>query len=235
MKKSLFNFLALACTILPLCSCDMLNLGGNQEMRIETTDYTLAPEGGVIEVKFVPVLAWTATCSENWLTCTPASGEASEEEVVMTVMISPNFTSKRIAEIVLSTAAGDVCITVVQKATDITEVIEQTAYEVSAAGGEIEIEFMPLADWTVECAEDWVDISPNSGTAASKKKTVTLTIDPNTGDARSATVKILFAGTAVEIKVNQAAGDPNNQTPPGNDDDQSSTEDVIIGDDIYVD
>ena len=223
MKKSLFNVLTAVAAIFSLAACSVFTPNSKQEIRIETTEYSISAAGGEIEVKFVPVLAWTATCEEEWLTFSPASGDATEEEVVMTLSVTSNGLAMRAADIVLSTETGNVHLTVVQEAADLSSIFEQTEFEAPIEGDEIKVKFIPPTDWTVECEEDWVSFSPESGTASTRKKTITISVDSNAGGkAREAIVYVVFEDGEMEITINQAGesaaspSDPDDPSKPDN-------------------
>lgn len=235
--------MTLAVAIFSFAACESLGQGGKQEIRIDETEFSISPEGGEVEVKFVPVLAWTATCEADWLTLSPASGDASESEIIMTVKVGPNASSQRIAAIVLSTESGDVNLSVTQEGFDYSKILEQTEYDIPIEGEEIKIKFIPPVDWTAECDAEWVYLSADSGKASKTKKTLTITVDSNEGgNARNAVVSLFFGEEEVVVTLRQQGenattpdkpsgpdnpSDPDNPSNPDNpsDPDDPSTPD----------
>ena len=220
MKKILFNMLIAVAAVSIFASCTTLTPDGNKAISIETTEFSVPAEGGDIQVKFIPSLAWTATCEESWLTLSPASGDASESEIIMTVTVAPNASSQRIAAIVLSTESGDVNLSVTQEGFDYSKILEQTEYDIPIEGEEIKIKFIPPVDWTAECDAEWVYLSADSGKASKTKKTLTITVDSNEGgNARKAVINLYFGEEEVVVTLRQKgenATTPDNPSGPDN-------------------
>ena len=91
-----------------------------------------------------------------------------------------------------------------------------TSYEVPAAGGSIDINIETNTDYTVsipEAAAGWVSVD---GSRAMRQETITLTVEANTGDARSASVWLTGKdGTALaEIELSQKAMEVEHLTIP---------------------
>ena len=75
---------------------------GPQETLVKTTQFNLPQEGGSVEVKFTPFTSWSISCDSDFITIDPTSGDASEEEVVVTVTVAPNEGEARTASLVVS-------------------------------------------------------------------------------------------------------------------------------------
>lgn len=124
-----------------------------------------------------------------------------------------------------------------QEAIDIDSVFEQTEYSIPAEGGELEVDFTPPADWSIECNKAWITIDPLSGSASEKTRTLTILVDENENDdERRALVHVLFGEEEVDITIRQSGrtGSPEDPDVPGNDNGQSGTEDIIPDDDIIA-
>ena len=200
IRTLFFAFAAIAASM--FASCTALFPEGENAIRIDATEYSVPAEGGEVQIKFVPVLAWTAACEEEWLTFSPASGDASAEEVIMTLSADSNGLSRRTAEIILSTSAGEVTITLIQESVGLDSLFQQTEYDVPVEGDEIKIKFTAPVDWIAECEEDWISLSPESGQASARKKTLTVAVDSNEGGkARTAHVYIIFADDTVFLQI----------------------------------
>lgn len=221
IRTLFFAFAAIAASM--FASCTALFPEGENAIRIDATEYSVPAEGGEVQIKFVPVLAWTAACEEEWLTFSPASGDASAEEVIMTLSADSNGLSMRTAEIILSTSAGEVTITLIQESVGLDSLFQQTEYDVPVEGDDIKIKFTAPVDWIAECEEDWISLSPESGQASARKKTLTVTVDSNEGGkARTAHVYIIFADDTVEIKIRQEGDSSDNSG--GSDDTNAPTD-----------
>ena len=195
---------------------------GKKEISIATTAYSIPAEGGPLEVRFKSSLAWSASCAADWLTFMPASGDASEEEVLMKLTISENTSAKRVAEIVLSSDAGKVHVSVTQQGVDFSSLIDKKEFSVPAKGDKITITFVSPVNWTAECDQEWVKVSPKSEQASTRKKTLTITVSPNNEEkSREAYVYVQFGTEDVEIVIRQegtASGNPDNPDQPSDPD-----------------
>ena len=89
--------IAISVAVLILSACTQKTPEGPREMVMDTTEFSLAAEGGTIELKFIPISSWTALCEESWVSYTPESGDASKEEAVLTIEVSANSDGERTA------------------------------------------------------------------------------------------------------------------------------------------
>lgn len=104
----------LVVAMLSLTACPELMPDSEELLEFEVTEYSIPSEGGQVKVRFVPTIDWTASCDAEWLTFSPASGVASDQEAVITVDVKSNTSSQRIAELTVSSDFGDVIITFTQ-------------------------------------------------------------------------------------------------------------------------
>ena len=90
--------------------------GGNgDEIVLEETKFSLPAEGGRVDVTFVPVAAWSATCAESFVTITPSSGEMSAEEVTVSISVGKNTTPlERVIKVLLTVGEQDIVLTITQ-------------------------------------------------------------------------------------------------------------------------
>ena len=61
---------------------------GNEFISVSETSFTIAKEGGNLSLKVSSNEQWTAVCSEDWLTVTPATGSGNAD-VVIAVAAAP--------------------------------------------------------------------------------------------------------------------------------------------------
>ena len=111
----------LSMLIIGFTSCEDLIGGGNKlpaDMVMENTEFSLPAKGGKVELKFKPLSAWTALSEDAWVKISPESGEASKEEVVVTITAGKNEGEKRTASVVLSFETNDITITIEQDAAE---------------------------------------------------------------------------------------------------------------------
>ena len=198
--------------IIGFASCDGL-MGPEdetpKEMVLDSTEFSLPADGGEFQLIFVPNSAWTASCEDSFVSYDPKSGEAVADTVVMTVKVAKNKAQEaRTSTLVLSFETNDVKVTIKQAGLTITAGIEQTEFQVSAYGEDIDIKFLPVADWEASCSrkdKEWISFDPESGTASSRKKTFTISVEENTDEEpREGIVYLAFAnGEEYEFKITQ--------------------------------
>jgi hypothetical protein len=138
--------------------------------------------------------------------------------------------------------------------------MDQTEYEIPAAGGVLKVSFIPLSDWSATCGEGYISLSPSSGFSSTEKTELSIKVQENTHPVqRVAEILIRFETNDITLTVTQAAaaekpvepeppgtpetpenpekpGTPENPENPGTPenpgDGSGSTEDVVPGKDI---
>ena len=81
-----------------------------------------------------------------------------------------------------------------------------TSFELSADGGSSTINFTANRDWRVNSSDNWITLSPSSGTASNGTIAVTVKCNANnTYDERIATVSISMEGLSQSVTVKQSA------------------------------
>lgn len=122
MKQRFLLLLASILGIAFLSSCDEFPFPGSgdgDDFVLEKTDFTLPATGGNVDVTFIPVTSWSAQCADPFVTINPASGQASDQEVTLTIKVAPNYEPvERVIKVLLSIADKDVVLTVIQSANE---------------------------------------------------------------------------------------------------------------------
>ena len=118
MKQRVLLLFAAMSAVLCLSSCDGLQLpGADEDFTLEKTEFTLPADGGKVEVTFIPVTSWSAQCADASVTISPASGEASTEEITLFISVGKNTkTEARVIKVLLSIAENDYVLTITQAA-----------------------------------------------------------------------------------------------------------------------
>ena len=116
MKQRVLLLLTLVSAALFLASCDEFPFpGSGDKVVLEETKFSLPAAGGKVEVTFIPVSSWSATCAESFVNITPASGEASEKEITISISVGKNTdTSERVIKVLLTVAEQDIVLTITQ-------------------------------------------------------------------------------------------------------------------------
>lgn len=114
MKQAVKLF-ALMAAIVSLASCEGLFPMPGGMVNLEKTEFTLPSEGGIVEVAFIPITSWTASCADSNVTLEPSSGEKSETETILRISVTKNTAPvDRIIKVLLSFESQDLVLTVTQ-------------------------------------------------------------------------------------------------------------------------
>lgn len=87
---------------------------------------------------------------------------------------------------------------------------EQNTLEFEKAGGDQTLVLTSTRDWTATCAESWVGLSKVSGTGSTKSQQITISVDPNDGYDRSASISFVAGDKLVtrNVILRQAGSGP---------------------------
>ena len=174
------------------------------EMVFATTEFSVSADGGVIELKFVPTSSWSASCQESFISYDPKSGDASENEVVMTINVDKNKKEARKAVLTLSFETNDVLFTIDQEGKTPKMKLDETEFSAKAEGDQIEISFDPVSDWTATCEEEWISFNPKSGKLEDGAQTMVVKVAENeTEGERVAELVLSFASNDVKVTITQ--------------------------------
>ena len=81
------------------------------------------------------------------------------------------------------------------------------SYTFTRDGGTQSFSFTCNRDWSISTTEDWISVSPSSGTVSEEAVAVTIKCNPNsTYDPRTATLTVMAEDLAETITVNQETG-----------------------------
>ena len=163
----------------------------------ENLDYTYTGGAGVITVTTPSGCDWSVSEAVDWITITSGGNGSGNGTVSYSVSANSSAVSR----------SGEINVagqphTVTQGPAPCTYRISPTSRSIDASGGTYSIAVTAPGgcDWTASESASWLRITPTSD---SGDGTVTVTVDRNTGAARSATITI--AGQA--HRVSQSAAD----------------------------
>lgn len=91
--KRIILFVLTAVSLLFISSCEPPKTDEIVKVAIDDTEYTLPAEGGTVEVSFIPLTAWKAQCTEDFVEISPSSGEALTEAITVTMSVAANENS----------------------------------------------------------------------------------------------------------------------------------------------
>ena len=199
------------------------------ELTVSEDELAAGADGGSLTFTVTSNVAWTAVAADaEWITITPASGEASAEAVTVTVAVvaNPAF-AERTAAITVSGEGVEETITVSQGfSTPLT--LSKTSLEVVAEGGEVTFAVTSKAAWTatVPAEADWVTLNPASGEASAEAVTVTATVSENPLlTERTAVITVTAAGIEETVTLVQ---EPNTPKPEAMEGDGSEANPYLI-------
>jgi hypothetical protein len=157
---------------------------------IAPTSFSVTAAGGstTVAVTTSSDCAWSTSGAPDWIVITSGSGTGNGS---VTIAAQPNTGAPRTA---MLTIAGQTFQ--MDQAGTCAYVINPATYAPTAAGGSIEVTVTTTGAcaWNTSNAPGWVSVTGGSGTGSGK---LTVTVQPNTGNTRSATLTI--AGQAFTI------------------------------------
>ena len=167
MKKYLSIFaLAAAAFLLPL-GCDKneetdtpdekdppVIVEDEGKIRTDVNALAFGDEAETLDVEMTASLAWTASCSDSWVSVKPASGEAGTFKIGVSVEANEGD-EPRSATVTLTCGKATAKIAVVQVEKGAL-VVAADSIPVPAEGGSIEIRVNTNRDVTAETDADWI-------------------------------------------------------------------------------
>ena len=153
-------------------------------------------------VKVTCNVDWTVSCTESWVSLSPASGTGDGS---FKITVTPNEAfSERTAVVKVVAAEKSAEVQVTQFANVPSVAITPASTDaVAAAGGTVEVTVTSNTDWTVTSSQDWAQVSPASGSKSGK---FTVTVAANAAfEERSATITATAQDKTAEITIKQQA------------------------------
>lgn len=132
-------------------------------VTIKTDETVVSVEGGVVSIALNATVAWTAKSSQDWVTISPASGNAGDATIKASVLKN-DTTDDRKAVITITAGTAKATYNLVQSQKDAVEVPTKE-FTIAAEGGVVEIPVSSNVDLTVLIPEsvDWIkQTEPNS-------------------------------------------------------------------------
>lgn len=176
------------------------------EVSEDSFDIAGAATGGSFTV--TSSRAWTASSSADWLTVSPASGDASvSSPAIVRFSAATNVSvSERTAQITITSGDDTKTITVTQAGFVPEITLSTSSMSFEAAGSSSSFSVTSNVYWTVSSDQSWLTLSPTAGSASSYSSGVTVTVAENTEyEERTATISVTGQGVTKTISVTQAA------------------------------
>ena len=160
--------------------------------------------GGTFSINFTATAAWTASIgnsrADSWISVSPASGEAGEKSVTITVA-SNESTDERSASVFLTCGEEQETIVVTQKQKDAL-ILSQQVYELPDVESVIELEVQANVSYETSISVDWIEpVTSRSLT----KETLTFRVAANEStEQRSGTITVKSGELEETVNVYQA-------------------------------
>ena len=175
-------------------------------VTIKTDETIVSVEGGVVSIAFNATVAWTAKSSQNWVTISPASGNAGDATIKASVLKN-DTNDNRNAEITITAGTAKATYNLVQSQKDAV-VVPTTEFAVGAEGDVVEIPFSANVDVKVLIPEavDWIKQTEPNGVKGMVDKKVYLLVDASTDlEPRTANITLTDGTISQVVKISQAA------------------------------
>lgn len=181
------------------------------EITLDATAVNFTTDGGSTVVTFSSSDAWTAEAINNradaWCSVSPTSGSAGNSQVTITTTAN-DTTDDRTATVVIKSGTIQKTIAVSQKQKDALTVTS-SKFEVSADGGEIEIEVKANIDFNVEIDESAKSWVTHRSTRAMKTSTLLFEVDENSdSEKRKANITITSGKLRETVTIYQESNKP---------------------------
>ena len=215
MKKLLLYLFAIMAFVACTDSGDNENPNNSKpnapEITLDTAAANFTTEGGSTIVTFTSSDAWTAEVINNradgWCSISPASGSAGNARVTITTTVN-DTTDDRTATVIIKSGTTQKTIAVSQKQKDALTVTS-SKFEISADGGEVEIEVKANIDFNIEIEESAKSWITHRSTRAMKTSTLIMEVAENDdAEKRKANITITSGNLMEKITIYQEGASP---------------------------
>lgn len=210
MKKLANNFICVAAMMMAAAAafsaCEPQEGKVDPKVEVSQSEITSESAGETYDITVTSNVAWNAQIAnqDTWVVVKPASGEAGETPVTVTVKKN-NSDQPRETSISFIGETSTATVAVKQFAKDVVT-IDKKAFEVTPAGGSDAVKVTANTEWTATVSEgaDWVTVAPATGAAGEATATVTVSANA-TAQAREAKVTFTAGDAKAEYTISQAA------------------------------
>lgn len=172
------------------------------------TSIELSADGGSSTINFTANRDWTSSCSDSWVSISPASGSAADGPVAIRVSCNANTTYEdRTATVTIRMEDLSQTISIRQPA-NLGVVLPKQTFDLQSGANSIDVEVQANVQYAVSTSVDWIK---QTGTKGLTSNTLTFSIEENkTYDAREGKITIKPQNSSVQeqvISVKQAQKD----------------------------
>ena len=210
MKRLANNFICAAAMMLAAAvafsACTPQDEKVTPKVEVSQNEITSESAGETYDITVTSNVAWNAQIAnkDTWVTVKPASGQAGETAVKVTVKKN-NSDAQRETSITFTGETATATVAVKQFGKDVVT-IDKNTYEVTPAGGSDAVKVTANTEWTATVSEgaDWVTVAPATGAAGETTATVTVAAN-ETSAARTAKVTFTAGSATAEYTISQEA------------------------------
>lgn len=176
----------------------------NVQFEVDVSEVAFKAEGGEEKINLTSNVAWNLSFDADWLSVNPSSGEEGTT-IAIVAEKNENAGVPRVSELTITPAVGDPIIISISQAAIVQEFsVDATEVTFVQKGEGKVIELTANLSWQATSNEEWISVSPASGTG---NTTIALIASENVGPRRVATVTITpEVGDPLTISVSQDAG-----------------------------
>lgn len=206
--KTIKNAILVALALCFASSCE----NGPSGLGLTPRSVDLPAKGGTAQIAFSAAQDWTANASADWVTLSPASGQAGDIIVTLTVAENTSTTPRTATVTVTEPSIGmSDAITVSQEGAEVIPdpVLQLSAHETSlgAGGGSAQLTVQTNREWTATPDSDWIVATPDKGIAGNITVTLTVAENPDT-QPRTGTVTFKADNLTEIFTISQYAQKP---------------------------
>ena len=187
-----------------LCGCDRPGAEVSGEIKLSSSSKDIVnidADGSKENVRFDSALDWHVEFAEDWLTVDPMEGGPGSGRIAISA--GANETAEARQAIVKICSDGfELPITVNQDPFVATFDLLSTEKTMTAAGGEFVIEVYTDVSFEYHCDASWVHLPE---TKAPRTRKVSVQVDPNTAEERSAVITFCSGNTCKAFNLTQRA------------------------------
>ena len=210
MKRLANNFICAAAMVLAAAvafsSCKPQEQKVDPKVEVSQNEITSESAGETYDITVTSNVAWNAQIAnkDTWVVVKPASGEAGETAVKVTVKKN-NSDAQRETSITFTGETATATVAVKQFGKDVVT-IDKNTYEVTPEGGSDAVKVTANTEWTATVSEgaNWVTVAPATGAAGETTATVTVAAN-ETAAARTAKVTFTAGDAKAEYTISQEA------------------------------
>ena len=206
MKRLANNFICAAAMMVAAAvafsACNPQEEKVTPKVEVSESEITSEAAGEIYELTVTSNVAWTAQIENkaSWVTVKPASGDAGETAVKVTVKKNSSD-QPRETSVSFVGESSTATVAVKQFGKDVVT-LDKNAYEATPAGGSDAVKVTANTDWTATSSADWVTVAPATGAAGEATATVTVAANA-TAQAREAKVTFNAGDAKAEYTISQ--------------------------------